>query len=371
MTAKVLPLAAALALLACAPMLQAAAREFRVRSTDGVEIQGEAAASSPRPQVAAIFVPGSGLFDRDMHMGASGTPRDKVFKDLADRMSARGVATVRYDVRGVRHGGSDDKSLIAGRTTDNMRDDLAAVHAWTQSAEGLSARCVVFFAHSEGMLHVARLAERRAPAPALIIGMGAAMESPWEVLRWQATERAAYSLAMMDANGDGIITNAEVRANFSRTPSGETGLVEPFLHPSGAWTARDLAELRVTLAEFLSSVMSETLAHPDADPYPSAEDPIASYQWRKHFFLDKRSAAARLAQWRVPIKLHYGERDSKLSVPNQATAASAHLRAEDLTIHVYPDRGHTLGLDVLLGPIEEDIANKIADEAAAVGRSCS
>jgi len=140
-----------------------------------------------------IFVPGSGIYDRDALLGKTKTPREFIFKDLASRMEARGIATIRADGRGVRYGAAPgqylDNALLATRTTGTMSEDLAAVYDWSLAADGLGARCIVFFAHSEGMLHIGRLADRGAPAPALIIGMGAAMQSPMHIMRWQAARR--------------------------------------------------------------------------------------------------------------------------------------------------------------------------------------
>lgn len=353
--------------LAAAP---AAAREFKARSADGVEIGGVADIPTQPSPVAVIFVPGTGLFDRDGHFGKSATPRDNVFKDLSARMVARGVAAVRYDVRGIRHGMPPDKlidlKLLAGRTTGNMRDDVAAVYAWTRSPEGLGARCTVFFVHSEGMMHVARLAATGAPAPALIIGMGAAMESPVATLRWQMSGRDADSLEMMDADKDGIVTNEEVKANLVRTPSGAHGKLEPFLHPSGRWTAADIAQVRSIQAVLYQKHRQETLAKADTDPYPKAETPFTAYQWWKSWFLDEQPAGARLSAWSIPVVLHFGERDSQTPAARQILAAKLHVPAERLTIHVHAGRGHTLGPDVLFGPIDEPVADQIAAEAAGV-----
>lgn len=349
------------------------AQEFRVRSTDGVEIQGVARADAPRPRLAVIFVAGTGLFDRDANFGKSGTSRDLIFQDLAERMAARGVASVRYDMRGVRFGASDrfDRSLLAGRTTSVMRDDLGAVYRWSRAADGLGAACVAFFAHSEGMLHVARLAELGAPAPDLIIGMGAGMESPAAIVRWQLTGRDVHSLKLMDADHDGTTTNREIRDNLARTPSAVHGKLEPYFHPSGGWKAEDIAALRATQLAIYDKVRKEVLTHPDTDIYPDAEQAFASYQWWKSWFIDGKPAADLLARWSVPIVLHYGDKDSQTPAPQQITAAKASLPADKLTVHVHADRGHTLGDDVVLGPIDESIADRIAEEAAAVASSCT
>jgi len=365
---------AALILLAAFGTPQGArAGEFAVRATDGIEIHGVAEGAPARPRLAVIFVPGTGIYDRDTELGDSGTPRDLIFKDLAARMVARGVATVRYDMRGVRQGAplALDRALLAGRTTSNIRDDLAAVYRWTRAPDGLGAACVAFFAHSEGMLHVARLAAQGAPAPTLVIGMGAGMESPVDIVRWQIAERDATSLLRADSDRDGTTTNEEVRANIARTPSGVHGVVEPYFHPSGAWKAEDIAALRAVQSAFYEKLKSEALAHADDAPYPDGAKATSSYEWWKSWFVDEEPTARLLARWPTSISLHYGDTDSQTPAELQISAAKVHLPPERLKTHVHPDLGHTLGSHVILGPIDAAIADRIADEAAAAAEACA
>lgn len=366
-------LATAVALLAQDAATIAQGRDFGVRSSDGVEIHGIADSGGPRPRLAVIFVAGTGLFDRDGAFGTSGTPRDYVFKDLAGRMAARGVATIRYDVRGIRYAPTDkaDRALLAGRTTITMRDDLAAIYRWARAPEGFGAGCVAFFVHSEGMLHVARMAAAGEPAPALIIGMGAGMESPLDIVRWQLTGRDADSLALMDADRDGVTTNDEIRQNLARTPSGVHDKLEPYLHPSGRWTKDDLAQLRATQAAIYDKVKAEVLTHADHEPYPNTDAAFSAYQWWKSWFLDGQPTAELLARWDTKISLHYGDKDSQTPAARQLDAARAFLPAAKLRTAVYPDRGHTLGDSVILGPIDLAIAEKIADEAAEAMAACA
>lgn len=344
-------------------------RVFQVRSMDGTAIAGQADLPSRRSRTAVVFVPGTGEFDRDAGFGPAGAP---VFKDIAGRMNASGVATVRYDLRGVRYGvpaaAKLDHKLLAGRTTTTMRDDLKAVYDWTRSPAGLGAKCVIFFAHSEGMVHVARLAASGAPSPLLVIGMGAPMESPKAAVKWQMTEREPYSLELMDKDRDGRTTHAEIRAHINETPAGAFGVLDPYLIPGG-WGRAEIAQLRINQLALYEKTRAEILPHRDTDPYPNVAAAFASYQWWKSWFLDDVPAAARLARWRAPLLLHYGDRDSQVNAERQKAAASA-LPAKRYTITVHFGRGHTLGGHPLVGPIDPKIADRIAGEAATAARSC-
>ena len=124
----------AFAALALGSPAAAGETEFAVRSADQTVIHG--VGSTPDGTwngTAVIMVAGTGLFDRDVHLGRSGTPRDRLFRDLADRFLARGLGVVRYDRRGVRYGASNaerlDKEVAGSSTTETQRDDLAAVRA--------------------------------------------------------------------------------------------------------------------------------------------------------------------------------------------------------------------------------------------------
>jgi hypothetical protein len=220
------------------------------------------------------------------------------------------------------------------------------------------------------MLHVVRLAELGLPPPILVIGMGVPMVSPAQIIRWQFAERDAYSLELMDADRDGRITNEEVHANWRRTPSAFLGSVEPFIHPSGAWGPGDVAEVRALQTELYEKNKRESLARPDSDPYPDADNAWGSYQWWNAWYLDETPVAARLVRWGAPVSLHYGDKDSQIVGSQQIAAATGIMSPDKFKARIHDDRGHTLGDDVLIGPIDEAIADMIADEAAEIAATC-
>lgn len=348
-------------------------RTFVVASADGTAIHGQVDLPGAKPKVVAVMVAGTGLFDRDARFGRSNTERDALFKDLAGRLVPLGVASVRYDRRGVVYTTDAGKRLngaVAGTSTvETQRDDLGAVYAWARSPSGLGARCVVLVGHSEGMAHIARIAHAGAPPPRLVLGIGAAMESPRAILRWQMTGRDADSLRLMDADGDGRTTNAEAEANWRKTPSSAFDLLDPFKHPSGVWTAADIQGVTAKQTELYETQKKAALAVNDAAPYPNAATPMARYSWWKSWFLDDTPLAARLASWRAPVSLHYGACDSQTPAVRNVPAAKAALGNRVRTA-VHAGRGHSLGEHALFGPMDEILANRIAAEIAAVGGTC-
>ncbi len=362
-----LALITALLLAAGSAAAQTPAREFSVASSDGVGIHGQADAPDQARRGVVIFVAGTGAYDRDARHGNSGTERDLIFADLAARVTARGLSAVRYDRRGIRYGETGanrlDAALAGGATNETQRDDLAAIYDWTRARGGLAARCVVFVGHSEGMAHIGRLAASGARRPALVIGIGALLESPRAAFHWQRTMRDAHSLRLMDADGDGVTSNEEVRANWQRTPLAVWGVVEPFLSPSGAWDAAMLAQMPATQEQMIYvPERAAILAQPDHAPFPNAESAMASYAWIKSFFTDDTPIAQHLTRWRSPMIFYYGTYDSQTNFERQREAGA--VLGNRATFAVQPG-GHALGEHAFLGPIPEPAADRIADDAAA------
>lgn len=344
-------------------------RPFELTSADGTKLQGEVDMPASPNGVAVIFSSGSGIFDRDMFFGNSGTPRDLVFKDLGARMAARGVMAVRADRRGARYGlrGPEqiDPKLTITATTKAQVDDIGAIYDWVRSPRGLGARRVAFLVHSEGTLHIGRLAASGAPAPAAVIGIGSLMESPKDVLHWQMAERLPTSIESLDRDGDTVITNDEIRAGWEMTP-GAAGGLDAMLNPAGRWTDTDLQALRVKQQAFYEEQMRDAFAHADNAPYPNAETVVGPYQWWKSWFTDSTPNAVNLARWDTSFHFHYGAIDSQTNAPRQQAAARAALSPAKLEITVHPGVGHALGRHPALGPVEEHIADLIAEQAAAI-----
>lgn len=365
-----MPIIAALALMLTP---ETGARAFAVPSADGTVIRGQADRPDQAAAGAVVMVAGTGAFDRDVAFSREPGARP-IFLDLSGRLTRRGVAVVRYDKRGVRYGAAGaeriDPAVIVTATTDAQRDDLAAVHAWTRSAAGLGARCVVLFGHSEGMVHIGRLASSGAPAPAAVVGMGALLADPVSNFRWNLAERDSHSLRLMDADGDGITTNEEVRAGLAATPAAVNDALEPYLHPSGAWSAEAIAGLDAVWAQAYPALRSAALAAPDEAPWPSAEAPSGNMQWARSWYLDDTPVAARLAGWTVPVVVHLGDRDSQTHAPLQRAAGEAALGTK-MTFRLHAGAGHTLGAHPTYGPMRDDLAEAVVDDVVAALEACA
>jgi len=149
--------------------------EVRFQSGD-VALAGTFA-DAPDATAAAVILTGSGRLDRD-----SNGPRFRaqISPAVAQALASHGVASLRYDKRGVGKSGGD---YFEAGLTDNYADACAAV-AW------LAVRCpalpVYAAGHSEGALHVAHLAAEDKVSGAVLIACPA--RTGEEILTWQAAQ---------------------------------------------------------------------------------------------------------------------------------------------------------------------------------------
>ncbi|HYE42045.1 MAG TPA: hypothetical protein VEA15_01520 [Caulobacteraceae bacterium] len=351
----------------------AAAEPVAITARDGYVLHGQVdrpAGETDGPKVVVLMVPGTGQFDRDVRFGRSGTEADKLFKDLSARITARGVSTLRYDLRGVGYGGRpSDRAVLVARTTDSMRDDVADLYAWARSRDGLGARCAILFGHSEGMVHIGRVADAGAPEPLAVVGMGALLESPQSVMRWQLVGRNVDAVRAMDADRDGRTSNEEVRVGFATSIGAAMLPVGAFIHPNGGWGASEIAAYEAAAATGYEAMRTAFLAKAPTDPYPEAASGWSSYQWWNSWFTDDRPVAARLARWRVPVRIHYGDRDSQTDAKRQVAAGRAAL-GERFTWTIHEGAGHGLGDHITVGPMKPEIAHAIAADVAEAATAC-
>lgn len=144
-----------------------------VTALDGVELAVEWT-TPVDARAVAVLIPGSGPIDRD---GDARRVALGIQRQLAEGLADRGVASIRWDKRGVGASGGD---FLSSGLHDLVADALAVVdHAM---ARGLP---VFVIGHSEGSAIAARsLVERPALAGAVLLSPYA--RSGLDVLRWQS-----------------------------------------------------------------------------------------------------------------------------------------------------------------------------------------
>jgi pimeloyl-ACP methyl ester carboxylesterase len=161
--------------------------------------------AGPGPHPAALLLPGSGPLDRD---GNHRRLAIAVSRQLADALAAAGLASLRYDRRGV---GASGGSFLATGFHDNVDDAGAALDTLGARPE-VDAGGLFLVGHSEGALTAIALAGRAAassgqeagrpgqeadppgraaagggPTVAGLVLLAPTARPGEEVLRWQAT----------------------------------------------------------------------------------------------------------------------------------------------------------------------------------------
>jgi len=131
--------------------------------TDGVELAGTLtlpATGGPHP--AAILLSGSGPQDRNEEIF-----QHKPFLVLADYLTRRGIAVLRYDDRGV----AGSTGEFATATTRDFAADAEAALAYLRTRADIQPGAIGFVGHSEGGL-VAPLVASRAPVAWIVMIAG-------------------------------------------------------------------------------------------------------------------------------------------------------------------------------------------------------
>lgn len=128
-------------------------------------------------RAAALILTGSGRLDRDSNSRGF---RGQINPALAVALASRGVVSLRYDKRGAGESGGN---FFEAGLSENYADACAAV-GWL--AIRASGRPIYGVGHSEGALHVARLAAEGKVAGAVLIACAARRGE--EILTWQAAQ---------------------------------------------------------------------------------------------------------------------------------------------------------------------------------------
>jgi uncharacterized protein len=134
------------------------------------------------PFPAVVLASGSGPLDRDSNYRRM---RFDVSRQLAHALAEGGLASYRYDKRGVGESPGDWRRAGFGDNVDDLDTALAAL----RDRPELDADRVLVAGHSEGALLAASLAARGAPvAGAVLLSMSATPGE--ELLLWQAGQIA-------------------------------------------------------------------------------------------------------------------------------------------------------------------------------------
>jgi pimeloyl-ACP methyl ester carboxylesterase len=288
------------------------------------------------PHPAVVLVSGSGPQDRDETLMGH-----RPFLVLADALTRRGIAVLRYDDRGVGESTGDFRNAT---TADFARDALAGVH-YLRTRDDIAHDRIGIVGHSEGGL-VGPIAANDSEHVALLVLMAAPSVTGEEVIVHQGQRIAVAQGATADEARRGAELNRSLLALLRQHS--------------------DSDELEAALATKLDAAWDEM---PKAVRQQAGDDRKASIAaqtkqmttpWFR-FFLAYDPVPA-LQRLRCPLLAVFGEKDLQVdpqqSQPPMQQALAAH---DDATILVLEGLNHLFqtcetGAPTEYGTIEETIA---------------
>lgn len=154
---------------------------FTFTARDGTELAGTLELpDGDRPTPAALLVVGSGDIDRDSDHRRL---RLGVTRELAAALATAGIASLRYDKRGVGASGGDHLTS----TFDDARRDATDALAALRAHPAVDPARVLVIGHSEGALHAVSLAADD-PSLAGVGALSGTAVTGEATIRWQAVQ---------------------------------------------------------------------------------------------------------------------------------------------------------------------------------------
>lgn len=270
------------------------------------------------PFPAVVLLSGSGPQNRDSEL--LGFP---VFRELADHLTRRGIAVLRYDDRGV--GGSQGSVSLA--TTSDFADDALAAVRQLAARPDIDPRRIGLVGHSEGAV-VAPLAATRSDSVAFLVLLAGTAVPGAEVIYEQG---AAIARASGVDEADIAASRDLQRRMFEALMAGED---------LTAFRSEIEASIRRRI-ETLPAAEREAIVDVDAYVDRQATTQMAQVQtpWFRYFVgYDPADALRRVT---VPVLALFGERDLQVT-PSQNRGPMAEALADDpdVTIEVVPGVNH-------------------------------
>jgi uncharacterized protein len=242
------------------------------------------------PYPAVLLIAGSGMVDRDENLPSL---RLDVLRQLAAQLASIGVASLRYDKRGVGQSGGD---FLRAGLLDNVADAACALAALRHHAAIIPTQ-VMLLGHSEGAVISVKLAGDGADVAGLVL-LGCPAQQGEHVLAWQS----------------------------ARVAEGLTGF--------NRWLVK-LLRINVTARQMRHL---ERIKNSTDDVMPSPRGGMLNAKWFREFMAyDPLDSFARL---RAPVLAITGAKDIQVD-PADLTRMAVHARTE-FTHHVVPDVNHIL-----------------------------
>ncbi len=288
-----------------------------------------------RPYPAALLIHGSGPVDRDGNAPGFET---NAYRQVAEALAAVGVASLRFDKRGVGQSGGDAASASRADLLSDVRAALAALRARPE----VDAARVILIGHSEGA-YLAPIVAAEDPSVAGVALLCGAARSLAEITRWQVEEILRLRGATEEETAAALAQEDEYLA-FVKTSEGE-------------WADYSVDELRTAmpwLTEGAASALQASLA----------------LSWLREHYTDDPEAWLR--QLAVPVLVVNGEKDLQVpaSEAERIRVALGEGKDPEVTVHVLADLNHSLRFhpeppSLMFAHLEQPVDPRVLDAVTA------
>jgi len=287
------------------------------------------------PHPALVLVSGTGPQDRDSAIPEV-VPGYRPFKWIAEHLSARGIAVLRFDDRGVGASTGD----FASATTADFALDAEAAITYLVSRPDIDPGHVGLLGHSEGAMVVAMVAARNKNVAFAVSMAGVSVDGYQTIIRQVELITLAGGL------------DAEQAAEAGREQRAVLDLVR-----GRDWEALEarLAEINRKQIAALPPEQQEALGDPEQLVQAMVAQQMASFRsdWYR-YFLDY-DPGEDWAQVTIPVLAIFAELDVQVD-PEQNTAAFERAMAQagndDFTVVVLSGANHLFQPAVTGGPWE-------------------
>jgi uncharacterized protein len=286
---------------------------------------------APFPTV--ILFHGSGPYDMDAtHTDLEGEVLSTNFRLLAEEFAKNGIATLRFNKRGVNDFGDYDNEQIQISTLDRIIADAEVVLNTATTLPEVDPAQIYLYGWSEGAWVVSNLATTHADELAGVILQGAPTGDLVSVLTYQQKElMLPYLTEVIDANQDGLLMLDEITTiplgpvQFSaqfylyEPSSQDDPQLNSFVNADGDDAIDIVNELEPLVETYLGNLPNFM---------PTVE---ASYD-----------TATLLQTSGIPALLVHGQLDGWVQVSESETIAETN--PETVTLMIYPELGHALSI---------------------------
>jgi pimeloyl-ACP methyl ester carboxylesterase len=270
------------------------------------------------PFPAIVLISGSGAQSRDEDIFGF-----KIFRDIADHLTRRGIAVYRYDDRGI---GGSTGDITMSTSADFAGDVLAAIGA-LKTKTSIDARRIGLLGHSEGAIVASIAASRSADVSSLIFLGGPGVRGD-VILRQQNADLSRAQGASEEAIARVLAAHQAVTAAVERNASQQEleGRVKDLV----------AAQYDALPAE------QRSLLGP-REPFVAANARPGTMQlgspWMRFFITF--DPAAPMRQIRVPVYAAFGSLDTQVAPSlNEKPMREALAGSPDVTVKVYEGANH-------------------------------